>query len=185
MCVCVCVCVCVCSFADHCCVVWTLQERIRRHKYRSMADLEADVLLLCKNARTYNLEGSVIYRDSLELERAFHTAKAELGSAAMELTASDNEDGSVASEVCAGPLRSWENIYMPGGGQWGVGCEACITQRRCNAHGTRMPRTHACTCLACTAMHCGIGELLQIIFAFLADVFFTRTARTYCMMCII
>ena len=83
------------------------------------------------------------------------------------------------------PCVAGKTFTCPEEGNGGVGCEACIAQRRCNAHGTRMPRTHACTCLACTAMHCGIGELLQIIFAFLADVFFTRTARTYCMMCII
>ena len=85
----------------------TSQERIRRHKYRNVADMEADILLLCKNARTYNLEGSVIYKDSLQLEAAFYSAKAELGSAALDLTGSDNEDGSAASEVCV-----FRCIYM-------------------------------------------------------------------------
>ncbi|KAB0392734.1 hypothetical protein E2I00_011948 [Balaenoptera physalus] len=34
-------------------------ERIRSHKYRSLNDLEKDVMLLCQNAQTFNLEGSL------------------------------------------------------------------------------------------------------------------------------
>lgn len=37
-----------------------LQERIRSHKYRSLNDLEKDVMLLCSNAQTFNLEGSLV-----------------------------------------------------------------------------------------------------------------------------
>lgn len=36
------------------------QERIRNHKYRSLGDLEKDVMLLCHNAQTFNLEGSQV-----------------------------------------------------------------------------------------------------------------------------
>ena len=43
---------------------WCLQERIQKGKYRSIADMQEDVLLLCRNARTYNQEGSQIYLDS-------------------------------------------------------------------------------------------------------------------------
>lgn len=38
----------------------TPQERIRSHKYRSLNDLEKDVMLLCQNAQTFNLEGSLV-----------------------------------------------------------------------------------------------------------------------------
>lgn len=38
------------------------QERIRSHKYRSLNDLEKDVMLLCQNAQTFNLEGSLVSR---------------------------------------------------------------------------------------------------------------------------
>ena len=41
-----------------------MQERIQKGKYGSIADMQDDVLLLCKNARTYNQEGSQIYLDS-------------------------------------------------------------------------------------------------------------------------
>lgn len=44
--------------------VLCVQERIQRGKYRSVADMQDDVLLLCRNARTYNQEGSQIYIDS-------------------------------------------------------------------------------------------------------------------------
>ena len=37
-----------------------LQQRIRTHYYRSLDDLEQDVLLLCKNAQTYNVENSLV-----------------------------------------------------------------------------------------------------------------------------
>ena len=38
------------------------QERIRGHRYRSLSDLERDVMLLFQNAQTFNLEGSLVRR---------------------------------------------------------------------------------------------------------------------------
>lgn len=37
-----------------------LQERINSHKYRTLDDLEEDFTLMCKNAQTYNIEGSIV-----------------------------------------------------------------------------------------------------------------------------
>uniref|UniRef100_A0A673XTM6 SWI/SNF related BAF chromatin remodeling complex subunit ATPase 2 n=1 Tax=Salmo trutta TaxID=8032 RepID=A0A673XTM6_SALTR len=37
-----------------------IKERVRSHKFRSVSDLEKDVMLLCHNAQTFNLEGSQI-----------------------------------------------------------------------------------------------------------------------------
>uniref|UniRef100_A0A8C2H787 SWI/SNF related, matrix associated, actin dependent regulator of chromatin, subfamily a, member 2 n=1 Tax=Cyprinus carpio TaxID=7962 RepID=A0A8C2H787_CYPCA len=37
-----------------------IKERVRNHKYRSVSDLEKDVMLRCHNAQTYNLEGSQV-----------------------------------------------------------------------------------------------------------------------------
>uniref|UniRef100_A0A673KW45 Probable global transcription activator SNF2L2 n=1 Tax=Sinocyclocheilus rhinocerous TaxID=307959 RepID=A0A673KW45_9TELE len=37
-----------------------IKERVRSHKYRGVSDLEKDVMLLCHNAQTYNLEGSQV-----------------------------------------------------------------------------------------------------------------------------
>jgi len=36
------------------------QDRVRNHKYRGVGDLEKDVMLLCHNAQTFNLEGSQV-----------------------------------------------------------------------------------------------------------------------------
>ena len=52
-----------------------------KHKYRSLADMEDDFVLLCANARKYNEEGSQIYTDSLELEKGFVAARALLDDA--------------------------------------------------------------------------------------------------------
>uniref|UniRef100_A0A673XTA6 SWI/SNF related BAF chromatin remodeling complex subunit ATPase 2 n=1 Tax=Salmo trutta TaxID=8032 RepID=A0A673XTA6_SALTR len=37
-----------------------IKERVRSHKFRSVSDLEKDVMLLCHNAQTFNLEGSQV-----------------------------------------------------------------------------------------------------------------------------
>ena len=48
-----------CSF-DNWLLICSVQQRIRSHYYRSLEDVEKDVLLLCKNAQTYNVEGSLV-----------------------------------------------------------------------------------------------------------------------------
>ncbi|XP_060618246.1 probable global transcription activator SNF2L2 isoform X3 [Anolis sagrei] len=55
-----------------------IKERIRNHKYRSVGDLEKDVMLLCHNAQTFNLEGSQIYEDSIVLQSVFKSARQKL-----------------------------------------------------------------------------------------------------------
>ncbi|XP_073398702.1 probable global transcription activator SNF2L2 isoform X2 [Dendrobates tinctorius] len=55
-----------------------IKERIRNHKYRSVNDLEKDVMLLCYNAQTFNLEGSQIYEDSIVLQSVFKSARQKL-----------------------------------------------------------------------------------------------------------
>ena len=76
------------------------QERIIKHKYRSLADMEEDIMLLCSNARTYNEEGSIIYSDSIELENGFLLARAELEAISMEMEEGEGaDDGSTVVEV--------------------------------------------------------------------------------------
>lgn len=48
------------------------QERIRNHKYRSLNDLEKDVMLLCQNAQTFNLEGSLVSTHMTVMPPALH-----------------------------------------------------------------------------------------------------------------
>lgn len=55
-----------------------IKQRIKDHKYRSLDDLENDIMLLCKNAQTYNVEGSLIYEDSIVLQSVFTNARERL-----------------------------------------------------------------------------------------------------------
>ncbi|XP_059498560.1 probable global transcription activator SNF2L2 [Stegostoma tigrinum] len=55
-----------------------IKDRIRNHKYRSLGDLEKDVMLLCHNAQTFNLEGSQIYEDSIVLQSVFKSARQKI-----------------------------------------------------------------------------------------------------------
>ncbi|XP_023930068.1 transcription activator BRG1-like [Lingula anatina] len=71
-----------------------IKQRIKDHKYRSLDDLEKDVMLLCQNAQEYNMEGSLvrpprkphkllklkdfIYEDSIVLQSVFVNARERL-----------------------------------------------------------------------------------------------------------
>lgn len=55
-----------------------IKERIRSHKYRGLNDLEKDVMLLCQNAQTFNLEGSLIYEDSIVLQSVFTSVRQKI-----------------------------------------------------------------------------------------------------------
>ncbi|XP_018592181.1 probable global transcription activator SNF2L2 isoform X1 [Scleropages formosus] len=55
-----------------------IKERVRNHKYRSVEDLEEDVMLLCHNAQTFNLEGSQVYEDSIVLQSVFKSARQKI-----------------------------------------------------------------------------------------------------------
>ncbi|XP_032356396.1 transcription activator BRG1 isoform X7 [Etheostoma spectabile] len=55
-----------------------IKERIRGHRYRSLGDLERDVMLLFQNAQTFNLEGSLIYEDSIVLQSVFTSLRQKI-----------------------------------------------------------------------------------------------------------
>ncbi|XP_067141639.1 LOW QUALITY PROTEIN: probable global transcription activator SNF2L2 [Centruroides vittatus] len=55
-----------------------IEQRIAEHRYRNLDDLESDFMLLCKNAQTYNVEGSLIYEDSIVLQSVFTNARERL-----------------------------------------------------------------------------------------------------------
>ncbi|XP_051569659.1 transcription activator BRG1 isoform X4 [Myxocyprinus asiaticus] len=55
-----------------------IKERIKSHKYRSLNDMEKDVMLLCSNAQTFNLEGSLIYEDSIVLQSVFTSVRQKI-----------------------------------------------------------------------------------------------------------
>ncbi|KAJ3124934.1 hypothetical protein HK100_011058 [Physocladia obscura] len=49
-----------------------IQQKINSHRYVSFDEIKADFALLFGNARTYNVEGSDLYEDSIELEQIFN-----------------------------------------------------------------------------------------------------------------
>ena len=51
--------------------------KIEDGEYNDILDLEKDFELLCKNAQKYNLDGSLIYQDSVILQTVFEKAKNE------------------------------------------------------------------------------------------------------------
>ncbi|XP_055055545.2 probable global transcription activator SNF2L2 isoform X2 [Misgurnus anguillicaudatus] len=64
-----------------------IRERVRNHKYRCIADLEKDFMLMCHNAQMFNLEGSQIFEDSVVLKSVFESARQRI----VELTEEDND----------------------------------------------------------------------------------------------
>ena len=66
------------------------QERILKHKYRCLADMEDDMMLLCQNACKYNQEGSQIYTDAQELERAFLASRVQIDSVDIDFGGGDS-----------------------------------------------------------------------------------------------
>ena len=117
-----------------------VKERILKNRYKSLADMEDDFFLLCRNARTYNQEGSQIYSDSIELETGFLAARAEIEAELEEQYGdSDNEDPSPTPEVwCA-------CMYM------GMSMHACT----CTYHSVRTTRTY----MYSASVLCSFGHL--------------------------
>lgn len=58
-----------------------IKNKIREHRYRSLDDLEADFMLLCRNAQEYNIETSTIHEDSIALQSVFTDARKQIESA--------------------------------------------------------------------------------------------------------
>uniref|UniRef100_A0A671R310 Probable global transcription activator SNF2L2 n=1 Tax=Sinocyclocheilus anshuiensis TaxID=1608454 RepID=A0A671R310_9TELE len=69
-----------------------IKERVRNHKHRSVSDLEKDVMLLCHNAQTYNLEGSQIYEDSIVLQSVFKSARQKIAREESDDDSNDDND---------------------------------------------------------------------------------------------
>ncbi|XP_065203115.1 ATP-dependent helicase brm-like isoform X2 [Planococcus citri] len=55
-----------------------IKTKINDGKYSSIDELEYDFILLCKNAQRYNEDQSVIFNDSVELEKVFMDARNEV-----------------------------------------------------------------------------------------------------------
>lgn len=81
-----------------------IKERIRNHKYRSLNDLEKDVMLLCQNAQTFNLEGSLIYEDSIVLQSVFTSVR-------QKIEKEDDSEGEESEEEEEGEEEGSESEY--------------------------------------------------------------------------
>ncbi|RDX51493.1 hypothetical protein OH76DRAFT_1454783 [Lentinus brumalis] len=55
----------------------TIRKRISSHYYKNVLDFREDMRLMFNNARTYNQEGSWVYVDAEEMEKAFNNAFAK------------------------------------------------------------------------------------------------------------
>lgn len=83
-----------------------IKERIRNHKYRSLNDLEKDVMLLCQNAQTFNLEGSLIYEDSIVLQSVFTSVRQKIEKEEESEGDESEEDEEVEEEGSESESRS-------------------------------------------------------------------------------
>uniref|UniRef100_A0A8C6L672 SWI/SNF related BAF chromatin remodeling complex subunit ATPase 2 n=1 Tax=Nothobranchius furzeri TaxID=105023 RepID=A0A8C6L672_NOTFU len=82
-----------------------IKERARNHKYRSLGDLEKDVMLLCQNAQTFNLEGSQIYEDSIVLQSVFKSARQKIAKDEESDDDSDEDDDDDYDSEAEGKTR--------------------------------------------------------------------------------
>ncbi|XP_066517683.1 probable global transcription activator SNF2L2 isoform X2 [Hoplias malabaricus] len=78
-----------------------IRERVRNHKYRCIADLEKDIIQMCHNAQTYNLEGSQIFEDSIVLKSVFESARQRIA----EIHQEDSDAGGGSEADCADHLN--------------------------------------------------------------------------------
>ena len=76
-----------------------IKSRISSHRYRSIDDLQEDFMQLCRNAQTYNVEGSLIYEDSIMLQSVFTKARENLEKID-ESFGAEEEDNEDEEEVC-------------------------------------------------------------------------------------
>ncbi|XP_018494673.2 probable global transcription activator SNF2L2 [Galendromus occidentalis] len=69
-----------------------MQKRIKEDYYKSLDDLEEDFMLLCSNAQKYNVDGSLIYEDSIIMQSVFTKAREHAGKNGDKLLDDDDDD---------------------------------------------------------------------------------------------
>jgi len=68
-----------------------LKLRYKAGRYKTLQEFENDFMLLCKNAQSYNVEGSTIYEDSIVLQSVFTSAREKIEKD-MEANKSDDSE---------------------------------------------------------------------------------------------
>lgn len=61
-----------------------IQAKIKDSKYSSLDQLQVDIDLMFKNTQEYNMEGSLIYEDSVVLQSVFKSARTRIQEAEQE-----------------------------------------------------------------------------------------------------
>ncbi|KAJ1985867.1 ATP-dependent DNA helicase Snf21 [Coemansia spiralis] len=56
----------------------TIRRNVKAHRYGTVRDFHSDWLLMFNNARTYNEEGSVVYEDACDMQRALENKLNEM-----------------------------------------------------------------------------------------------------------
>lgn len=79
-----------------------IRVRITTSKYRSIDDLEEDFLVMCRNAQTYNVEGSQIHDDSVALAVIFKEMRDKVEKEEAEKAARGEVEEEEKEEVSVG-----------------------------------------------------------------------------------
>ncbi|CAF3864024.1 unnamed protein product [Rotaria magnacalcarata] len=70
-----------------------IKKKLNDNRYRSIDELETDVMLLCKNAQEFNIESSnVIYEDSIILQSVFTNARERLEKGEIPISSNSEEE---------------------------------------------------------------------------------------------
>ncbi|CAF3496918.1 unnamed protein product, partial [Rotaria sp. Silwood2] len=69
-----------------------IKKKLSEYRYRNIDELEADVMLLCKNAQEFNMENSNIYEDSIILQSVFTNARERLEKGEIPISSNSEEE---------------------------------------------------------------------------------------------
>ncbi|CAF3394516.1 unnamed protein product [Rotaria sp. Silwood1] len=69
-----------------------IKKKLAEHRYRNLDELEADVMLLCKNAQEFNMENSTIYEDSIILQSVFTNARERIEKGDIPISSNSEEE---------------------------------------------------------------------------------------------
>uniref|UniRef100_H2YVT1 Transcription activator BRG1 n=1 Tax=Ciona savignyi TaxID=51511 RepID=H2YVT1_CIOSA len=84
-----------------------IKDRVKLHKYRSLDDMERDFQQMCQNTQAYNVEGSLIFEDSIKLNTVFTYAREMLEKTnTLPPEQSDNDDSMHAVDEDSRATRS-------------------------------------------------------------------------------
>uniref|UniRef100_H2YVT7 Transcription activator BRG1 n=1 Tax=Ciona savignyi TaxID=51511 RepID=H2YVT7_CIOSA len=69
-----------------------IKDRVKLHKYRSLDDMERDFQQMCQNTQAYNVEGSLIFEDSIKLNTVFTATRSSMSPPGSDDDDEDDKD---------------------------------------------------------------------------------------------